>query len=273
MAMKREEKIKAAQQLRETLKNYKSIILINLKKLPAQLQKKVRRKIDGFHRVERKPVINHALQDLGIEYEVDYPVLVIAVNEHPYRIEKILRSEQLPVSAKPGQVAEEDIIIEEMETDLPPGPALSALKQAGLDARVEKGKIKIAKTSVLAKKGEKLTPIKVQALQLLGIKPFKVRAHIAFAYDGVYYKPEHFKITEEEIAEDITKAATGAFNLALNANYPTPQTIEFLLQNAYTQAKNLATEANIYSPISMEGIIYKQFIIGNNIPKGDKDES
>ncbi len=273
MAMKREEKIKAAQELKDTISQYKSIILINLKKLPAQLQKKIRRKIEGFHRVERKPVINNALKGLGIEYEVDYPVLVIAVNEHPYRIEKILRSEQLPVAAKPGQVAEEDIVIEEMETDLPPGPALSALKQAGLDARVDKGKIKIAKTSVLAKAGEKLNSLKVQALQLLGIKPFKVRAHIAFAYDGTIYRPEHFEITEDKIKEDIERAITGAFNLSLNANYPTPQTIEYLLQNAFTQAKNLAVEANLYSPMSMDAIIYKQFIIGNNIPKGEKNES
>ncbi|MEM2379745.1 MAG: 50S ribosomal protein L10 [Candidatus Anstonellales archaeon] len=268
--MKRKEVLQSqVQELLELSKKFHNIILIDIRKIPAQLQKNIRSKIPGYKRVLKKTVVNRVLKALGSNYSVDYPVMFIFTELTPYRVEKILRAEVLPVAAKPGQIADRDIIVEETETNLPPGPSLSVLKQAGLDARVDKGKIKIAKTSTLVKAGQVITTNHVQALQLLGIKPFTIRAKISYGFDGsTEFRPEVFELDSEKLQEEVVRSLGSATNLAVNASYPNTSSIELIVIGAVNQAINLSTNSGYYSPMSIGNIIYKNILIGNNI-KGD----
>ncbi|MCS7122721.1 MAG: 50S ribosomal protein L10 [Candidatus Micrarchaeota archaeon] len=269
--MKRKEILKnQVDEILEISNKYPTLVLINLRKVPAQLQKNIRSKIPGFKKVVKKTVANRVLRNLGSKYSIDYPVMLILTDLTPYRVERILREETLPVAAKPGQIADRDIIIEETETNLPPGPSLSVLKQAGLDARVDKGKIKIAKTSTLVKAGQTITQTHVQALQLLGIKPFTIRASIAYAFDrSTEFYPQVFEIDSEKMYENILSNLSYGINLAVNSRYPNSSSIEMIVIGALNQAINLSTNSNYYSPMSIENIIYKNILMANNI-KGDK---
>lgn len=268
--MKRKEILKSqVEELLGISKKYPTLVLIDIRKVPAQLQKNIRSKIPGYKKVLKKTVINRVLKALGSGYSVDYPVMVILTDLTPYRVERVLRAEVLPVAAKPGQIADKDIIVEETETNLPPGPSLSVLKQAGLDARVDKGKIKIAKTSVLVKAGQVINANHVQALQLLGIKPFTIRAKISYGFDGsTEFRPEVFDLDSEKLQEDLLSSLSSGINLAVNSSYPNTSSIELIVIKAINEAVNLSTNSGYYSPMSIGNIIYKNILIGNNI-KGD----
>lgn len=255
-----------------TTKNYSTLVIINIKKVPAQLQKNIRAKLPGYSKVVKKAIANRILELRKASYRVDHPTLLIFTNLTPYEVEKILREETLSISAKAGQIAENDIIVEETDTNIPPGPSLSVLKQAGLDARVDKGKIKIAKTTTLVKAGSIITSNQAQALQLLGIKPFKIRAKIAYAHDGETEFNSHvFEIALEQVILDIETSISQSINLAINSNYVNSLTIDKIIIKAINEAVNLASNAGYYSKISIENIIYKNILLGYYI-KGDKNE-
>ncbi len=260
---------KQVDELIELSKKYKTMVLINIRKVPAQLQKNIRARIEGYSKVLKKTVVNRLIKARKGNYQIDYPVLLIFTNLTPYNVEKLLRQEQLSVAAKAGQIATDDIIVEEMDTTLAPGPSLSVLKQAGLDAKVDKGKIKIAKTTTLVKAGQTITSIQAQALQLLGIKPFKIRAKIAYAYDWETEFPSNVFEFDQNLAKDIEDSTIQVVNLAINTSYPNSLSIEKILINALNQAINLSTNTGYYSSMSIESIIYKNVFIGYYI-KGDK---
>ncbi|MEM4195161.1 MAG: hypothetical protein QXY05_02540, partial [Candidatus Anstonellales archaeon] len=146
--------------------------------------------------------------------------------------------------------------VPEGETDLPAGPALSELKSAGLNVKIDKGKIVVAKDSIVAKQGEVLTPIKVKALQTLGIKPFRAGVVYYIGYDGeTIFRKEDVSIMPEEIAAEIEKELKNSFNLSVNAVYPTKQNIELLLRDAFSQARNVSINGLIYSDASIEQLL------------------
>ena len=265
--LKRSEKIKLTEEIYSEVKKYPTIVIINLTKIPAQLQKNIRAKIKGYSKMLPKPVINNILKKLNIPYEVNYSALLIATELTPFKVDLALKESAIKVAAKPGEISNQDIIVEEMDTDLSPGPSLSLLKQAGLDARVDKGKIKIAKTSTLVKAGSKITPVQAQALQLLKIKPFSLRANIEFAYDGVVYKKDHFNIELEALKDNLAVNIRYGENLANNSNYPNSTSIHYIISKAYNQAKNLSINGNIYSKATITDLIAYNINIGNNIKK------
>lgn len=261
---------KQVDELIEISKKYKTMVLINIRKVPTQLQKNIRARIEGYSKVLKKTVVNRLIKARGGSYQIDYPVLLIFTNHSPYTVEKLLRQEQLPVAAKAGQIATSDIIVEEMDTTLSPGPSLSVLKQAGLDARVDKGKIKIAKTTTLIKAGQTVEAVQAQALQLLGIKPFKIRAKIAYAYDWeTEFLGNVFEFDIENLTQDVEGSVLQTVNLSVNCSYPTSLSIERMLMVGINQAINLATNAGYYSSVAMESIIYKNVFIGYYI-KGER---
>ena len=139
---------------------------------------------------------------------------------------------------------------------MPPGPALSELKGAGLNVQIKAGKIVIAKTSVVAKPGEALTDVKVKALQKLGIMPFEVGAKLLFAYDGEYlYGKEVLDIDAHTLNPEFSAALKDAFNFSLNSGYPTGMSIGIALSEAFRQTRNAGINGNLYSSSVIEQLL------------------
>jgi large subunit ribosomal protein L10 len=68
---------------------------------------------------------------------------------------------------------------------------------------------------------------------------------IAIEEAGIVYKKEQLFVDEEKIISDVQTAIRNAFNLAVNSEYATKDTIGLILAKAQMQAKSLATEAKI----------------------------
>jgi len=257
-----QEKIKEVDSYVKEMKNYKTVALLNLKKLPDSLLQSLRKKIkEGGGKVVilRKPVISRVLaSNKKLAEHVDEckkPVALILTNESPYELNKFFKQHKKKRAAKVGDIANADIVVPEGETDLPPGPALSELKAGGVNVQIKGGKIVVNKDSTVAKAGDEITGPKVKALQSLGIMPFEVMADMIFGYDGEYVYSSDILSLGDTIDEDIAGSISQAFNFSMNAGYPTEQNAEILLGEAVMQSVNVALNAEVYSSSSIEQLL------------------
>jgi large subunit ribosomal protein L10 len=247
----RKEKIEAVDNLSQLIKQYPVIGMLNLYKTPANALQKIKKELKGkaVIKIARKSTLLFALDKSGKgnlkEFVADYPALMLA-NLDPFRLYLFLQKKKTPAAAKPGDMPTRDIEVKAGPTDLPPGPAISTLTKVGLPAKVEAGKIAIAKDKVILKAGEKVSLDLASALQLLKLQPMEIGLNVVvFEENGIVYKKEQLFIDEEKLKNDIQTAIQNAFNLAVNAEYPTKETIGFMLVKAQMQAKQLVTEAKI----------------------------
>jgi large subunit ribosomal protein L10 len=241
----------------------KNIVVLDLRKLPDRLLQSMRKKLreDGTRiRMAKSTVLKRALEGAKKPKELidlfDKPAAVVFTAMSPYELNKFFRGNTMDVAAKPGQVAPEDIVVPAGETQLPPGPALSELKAAGINAQIRGPKISVVKDSTVVKAGEEITLVKAKALQTLGFKPFKVNANILLAYDGEYvYSPDLLDISAESLAPEFTSSLQDAFNMSVNASYPSGNNIELLVTEAFMQGMNAGINGEIYSPQSIEQLL------------------
>lgn len=177
---------------------------------------------------------------------------------NPFELFAEVKKNSSPAAAKPGQKATDDIIIEEGPTSLAPGPALSDLKAAGLDVRVEMGKIVVKSQKVLVKKGEEVTHAASNVLGKLGIEPMKIMLKIPAIYEaGTIYLDRVLDIDPQDTLKNIMSAYSGAFNLAYNAGIFTKQTTELFLREASSKARALAYNAEILTSDNVKELLAK----------------
>lgn len=219
------------------IKSAKNVAVIDLRQLPDSLLQKLRKQLrekGSKVRIAKATVLQRALEAAGKPKELvnlfNKPAAIVATDVTPYELNKFLRDNMMDVAAKPGEKATADIIVPVGDTPLPPGPALSELKSAGLNVQIRGGKIAVVKDSTVVKAGDTITPEKAKALQTLGFKPFKVRANILLAYDGHYiYAPEILDINAEAL---LLEAFMQGVNVGVNGSIYSPQSIEQLLSQS-----------------------------------------
>ncbi|MFH1222548.1 MAG: 50S ribosomal protein L10 [Candidatus Micrarchaeota archaeon] len=256
------EKAKEVAETIAEMKNYKTVALVSLDKLPDALYQSLRKKIrseGGKVKTLRKPVLSRVLQsDKKLAARVnaaDRPCGLILTNSSPYQINQFFKQNTKKRGAKINEIAPFDIIVPEGETDLPPGPALSELKGAGLNVQIKGGKIVISKDSTVAKTGEKITMLKAKALQTLGIKPFTIKANIVFGYDREYIYEKSLLDLGDTLDADLLAAERSAFSLSVNAGYPTETNAEFVMRDAYLQGISFAVNSKTYNSVTIEADI------------------
>jgi large subunit ribosomal protein L10 len=248
------EKKRMVEELSNVAQQYPVLAIIKLKNLPDFIFQGVRKELkkkNSFVKVAKLAVIKRVLKAKGLDEmaeKLDIPSALVLTSLQPFHLASLLREHRKKVPAKPGQIAPFDIVVPAGDTGLPPGPALTELKQAGLPVQIKGGKIAITKDHVLVKEGEAISDIQAKVLQKLDILPFEAGAELLFAFDGTYiYSPELLSWTKEQMLEEISSSLTNALNLSINANYPTQQNISVLLASAITRGRNLA--ANAWLPV------------------------
>ncbi len=252
-------------------KRYPVVALLNIRSLPDRILQSSKKKLRGKAQfsVAKNSVIIRSLEKTGkkeLASKIDFPTAIVFTEMAPYALYKFFRDNKSKVGAKPGQIAPYDIIVPEGETDLLPGPALSELKGAGINAQIKAGKIIIAKDSVVAKKGAKISDSVCKALQKLNILPFEAMVNLVAAYDGKYtYTSSSLDIDETTLRAQFLDGLSQAFNVSFNASFPTSQTIEALLQNAFAQSRNMAINGQLYSDASTEALLTQAVLLGSTL--------
>ena len=244
------------------LKSAKLVALVDVRGLPDRLLQSARKGLRGKAEfiVAKTAVLRRALEAAGkapdIVPKLNVPAALVVGDMSAYELFSYFKKTRAPVAAKPGQVAAFDITVKEGETDLPPGPALSELKAAGINAQIKGGKIVVAKDSVVAKSGAKITEAVCKALQKLGVLPFTAGlAMVCGVEDGRLFASSVLDVDEEGLAAGLQAALADAYNMSVNLSYFTEQNRQQLLTSAVMQAHSLAMEAGVYSEGNMEMLL------------------
>lgn len=271
------EKVEQVKKASADMKKYKTVAVLDLFRLPDALFQSLRKRIrekGGEVLVLKKPVVSRVLQSnrkLADKVAVcNKPVALIYTDMSAYELNSFFKQNRKKRAAKVGDVSPVDIVIPEGETDLPPGPALSELKTAGLNVQIKGGKIVVAKESVVSKAGEKITAQKVKALQTLNVMPFETMASMIFGFDGEYVYARELLDIGDTVSADMAAGLSQAFNLSINASYPTGQNISFLLKDAMRQGTNVSLNASVYSSSSIEQLLTSAMRQGTALEKAEK---
>ena len=242
------EKIESVKRIANDMRNKKSLMIVSIKGLPSSQLQKIKKDLreKAMIRVAKKSTIIRAIEESGLEElqklkeHVIEDSAILFSDDDAFELAGWLTENRNPISAKEGQVAESDIVIEEGPTDLVPGPVISELGALGLQIMVEEGKITIRKSKVAVKKGDKVSSGAASIFQKLGIKPFMIGISPIALYDKSSGKVfANVKVDKKKTLEDFMASYSKAIGFARAINYYSKETIGYLLERAERQANSL----------------------------------
>jgi len=258
-------KVEEIANIKELVKSYRIFGVLSFEGIMADQIQSMRRNLRGSAvlKVSRNTLIDRAFDECGddvakMKEYVSEQTAVIFTNENPFKLYKMLEQTKTPSPIKAGALAPHDIIVEKGPTGFPPGPVLGELQSAGIPVGVDGGKIAVKETKTVCKAGEKVSQKLAAALTKLEIYPMEVGLIMRAAFeDGSIYMPEDLAIDETKYFNDFVSGVQSAFNLSVNAAYPTKCNIETLLAKANSEAVNLGVNAVIFAPEVMDTLLAK----------------
>lgn len=239
----------------DLLRSHRYVIVIDAYRLKASMLTEVRRLQDKLNFVikgGKKGILLKAVEDVHPESlkslmdKLEGQVLFIFTNSDPFEIAFELDKFEMDLEASPGDIAPIDIIIPEGNTGIPPGPVIGLFSSLNIPTKIVAGAIHIVKDTLVAKKGDKITPNLSNILSKLGIKPIKSKVNIVFAYDfkdNLLIEREYLIPNIEKLIEDLSVSAKSAYKIAMKIAYVTDKTLSILLSKAFMNALSLAIES------------------------------
>jgi len=249
----------------DMIASYDSVGVVNIAGIPSRQLQDMRRDLHGTAelRVSRNTLLVRALEQVndGLEALTEYvtgQVGLIGTNDNPFSLYQELEASKTPAPISAGETAPNDIAVPEGDTGVDPGPFVGELQSIGADARIQEGSIQVLSDSTVLEAGGEVTQDLANVLNELGIEPKEVGLDLRGVFaDGVAFEPEELELDVDEYEQDIRAAAGQAFNLSVNAGYPTAQTAPTMLQSARGDAKALALHAAIEDPEVVPDLVSK----------------
>ena len=261
-------KKKIVKDIEKLIVEYPIIGAVNMENLPAPQLQQMRSNLRGtvVLTMTKRRLIKIAIESVkgkkkGIEALIPYlrgmPALVFT-KENPFKLAKTLNKNKTSAPAKGGQTAPFDIKVPKGPTSFAPGPIIGELAMIGIKSGVESGKVAIKEDSIVVKEGQKISPKVAEILTRLGIEPMEVGLNLTAIYEnGTIFESKVLNVDEKKFMEDLAKAASYAFNLAVNSGYPTKETIIVLIGKAFNDAKALGLSQNIIDDIIIDELLGK----------------
>lgn len=245
--------------------SYPVIAVADISRFPSNLFQQIRKKLTmqgAIVKVSKTKVIQKALEasknGKGLVPYAKSNCALVFTKTNPFELFGFVKKNKGKIAAKEGSVAEENITIPAGDTGLPPGPALSDLKGAGLKVAVQGSTISVMEDKVVTKAGDKVTGPVAATLMKLNIKPFKIGLRFSVVQeDGQVYMADVLDIDTEKVFANFMNAHKSAMNLAVNASITNKATIDILLAKAFREAKAIAIEGNVITPMTAGDILAK----------------
>ena len=247
------------------LDSYDSVGVVAITGIPSRQLQEMRSGLHGTAelRVSRNTLLERAVDwiDEGMQDLTGYisgQVGLIGTNENSFSLYQQLEASKTSAPINAGEVAPNDVVIPEGDTGIDPGPFVGELQSVGANARIDDGSIKVLEDSTVLEAGEEVSADLSNVLTELGIEPKEVGLDLRGVFaEGVLFEPEDLELDVEEYQRDVETAAARARNLAVNATFPTAETVPALLAKASGEGKNLALYAGIEDPDVMPELIGK----------------
>lgn len=252
-------------ELTELVKKYPVIAVADLASFPADLFASLRKQLHGKAeiRVSKTRLVRRALEaggykETGLNEKVVGSCALVCTSLNPFELYSFIKKNKGNAPAKEGAIAPDDIIIPAGDTGLPPGPALSDLKGAGLKVKVEGPSIHVTEDKVVTKKGEPVNAAVAGTLAKLDIKPIKIGLTLTGVMEEKqFFLPDVLDIDEEEVFNNFVSAHRNAFLLSLEVGYFNSETVPLLIGKAARESKALALEANILTKETVGNVLAK----------------
>jgi len=194
----------------------------------------------------------------GLKENMKGQSVVIATDINPFSLFKEMKNTRTMAPAKGGEIASHNIEVKAGDTPFKPGPIVGELQKVGIPAAIQEGKVIIKSDKVIVPAGEKIPTEVAKMLTRLEIFPIEIGIGLSAVYeDGGIFTPDVLDIDTDKFIADLQQASSNAFNLALEAAWSAPQTIEILIRKAHGHAYLLAIEKNIYSKETITQLLSK----------------
>ena len=184
------------------------------------------------------------------------PALVSSSNLNSFELFTELKKTEAGRAAKEGDVAPHQIVVEKMDTGMPPGPIVGDLNSVGIPAKIMGGSVQIQKRTVVLEAGDVFEGDMGMMLSKIGINPIVTGLRLCGTLeDGTLFSPSTLDIDYEQFETDLISYAAGAFNLACNITWFTSQTMPTILAKASREAMAVALEAAITTAETMPHLV------------------
>ncbi len=184
------------------------------------------------------------------------PALVSSSNLNSFELFTELKKTEAGRAAKEGDVAPHQIVVEKMDTGMPPGPIVGNLNSVGIPAKIMGGSVQIQKRTVVLEAGDVFEGDMGMMLSKIGINPIVTGLRLCGTLEGgTLFAPSTLDIDYEQFETDLISYAAGAFNLACNITWFTSQTMPTILAKASREAMAVALEAAITTAETMPHLV------------------
>ncbi len=262
MKMFKNQKVEYVNKMSEEIKKYSVVGILPLETVPDRLFQKLRNnsKKDMKMVIARKRLMLKILQSdpklKDLEKYVKGNVALLLSNKDPFELNDSIVKNRIKMGAKPNQISPDDLGIDAGETSIAPGQAVTDLKAAGIDVKIDKGKVVISKSKVLVKKGAKITGAVAKALKMLDITPFETGTKVAAMYaQNMIYTNEVLSITPELLSTQIASAFRAADVISTDIGMVTQYNVDKLIKKAYIAAMGVGLSAKVYEPEIVEKLL------------------
>ena len=204
--------------------------------------------------VAKKRLMKLAWEQVGNESEdldslfqgVVQPALVSSSAMNSFEMFSELKKTEAGRAAKPGDIAPHEIVVEKMDTGMPPGPIDGDLNSVGIPAKIMGGSVQIQKRTVILKEGDVFEGEMGMMLSKIGINPIVTGLRLCGTLEGgTVFAPSTLDLDLEQFESDLISYGAGAFNLACNITWFTSQTMPTLIAKASGEALAVALEAAV----------------------------
>jgi large subunit ribosomal protein L10 len=190
--------------------------------------------------------------------------ILLFTDVNPYNLIILLDKSKVRVPAKGGDIATGEITIPAGNTGIPPGPVISEFGEIKVQTRIEGGSIWVAKDSVVARKGDLITPKMASVLSKLGLKPMEAGLTLATAFDnGTILRSEDLVLDIGAYRQDVLNAVRNAFGLSLGAGYVTPENAPRILGKGVNEAIAIAVAAGFLESGTVEPVLRRAIMNAN----------
>jgi large subunit ribosomal protein L10 len=252
--------------LESLLKSGDTLAIIDIHGVPAGAMLGMRASLrkDMNIQVAKKRLMSIAWERLGLAaadldamFEgVVQPALVSSATLNSFEIFTELKKTEAGRAAKEGDVAPHQIVVEKMDTGMPPGPIVGELNSVGIPAKITGGSVQIQKRTVVLEAGDVFEGDMGMMLSKIGINPIVTGLRLCGTLEGgTRFQPSTLDIDYEQFETDLISYAAGAFNLACNITWFTSQTMPTILAKASREAMAVALEAAITTADTMPHLV------------------
>ncbi len=237
-----EKKLSTVKEMVGYILNNNTITISSMRGTPSSQFQRIRKILKArgvIIKVVKKNVMAKAIEaskKAGIESLAQYleeGSAILFSQLDPFELAGILADSMKEAKARAGQRAPYDIMIESGPTDIPAGPMITELSNAGLKVGVDSGRISIRDASTIVKRDEKISENVANILSMMNIFPFRTGLEPIAAYDSREKSVlTGININKKEMLDNMKNAHLDAFALAVSLVYPAKGVIGMIIARA-----------------------------------------